>query len=54
MLVEAAGLALMELAPNFTLALVGAINAAIGAYYYLRVVGVMYLRTPVTPPTCAS
>ncbi|HVL14945.1 MAG TPA: hypothetical protein VM529_20410 [Gemmata sp.] len=24
-------------------------NAAIGAYYYLRVVGVMYLRTPLRP-----
>jgi NADH-quinone oxidoreductase subunit N len=31
------------------LALVGAINAAVGAWYYLRVVGVMYLRTPLKP-----
>ena len=28
------------------LAVVAAVNAAIGAYYYLRVLGVMYLRTP--------
>jgi NADH-quinone oxidoreductase subunit N len=26
-----------------------AVNAAIGAYYYLRVMGVMYLRTPLRP-----
>ena len=33
------------------LAVVAAVNAAIGAYYYLRVVGVMYLRTPLRPLT---
>ena len=32
------------------LALIGAINAAIAAYYYLRVVGVMYLRGSFQPP----
>ncbi len=31
------------------LAVVAAINAAIGAYYYLRIVGVMYLRSPLRP-----
>ena len=31
------------------LAVIGAINAAIAAYYYLRVVGVMYLRTALRP-----
>ncbi len=31
------------------LAVIAAINAAIGAYYYLRVIGVMYLRTPLRP-----
>jgi NADH-quinone oxidoreductase subunit N len=31
------------------LAAVAAVNAAVGAYYYLRVVGVMYLRTPIRP-----
>ncbi|MCS6864179.1 MAG: hypothetical protein NZS48_03805, partial [Gemmata sp.] len=31
------------------MAIVAAINAAIGAYYYLRVVGVMYLRTALHP-----
>jgi NADH-quinone oxidoreductase subunit N len=31
------------------LAAVAAVNAAIGAYYYLRVVGVMYLRSPIRP-----
>jgi NADH-quinone oxidoreductase subunit N len=31
------------------LALIGAINAAIGAYYYLRIVGVMYLRGAIQP-----
>ena len=30
--------------------MIAAVNAAIGAYYYLRVVGVMYLRTPLSPP----
>jgi NADH-quinone oxidoreductase subunit N len=29
------------------LAIIGAINAAIGAYYYLRIVATMYLRDPV-------
>jgi NADH-quinone oxidoreductase subunit N len=29
--------------------LIGAINAAIGAYYYLRIVGVMYLRGALKP-----
>ena len=31
------------------LAIVGALNAAIAAWYYLRVLAVMYLRTPVKP-----
>jgi NADH-quinone oxidoreductase subunit N len=31
------------------LALIGAVNAAIGAYYYLRIIGVMYLRSPLRP-----
>jgi NADH-quinone oxidoreductase subunit N len=31
------------------LAVVGAVNAAIGAYYYLRIVAVMYLRESVKP-----
>jgi NADH-quinone oxidoreductase subunit N len=31
------------------LALIGAINAAIGAWYYLRIVAVMYLRNPLRP-----
>lgn len=31
------------------MAVAAAVNAAIGAYYYLRVVGVMYLRTPLRP-----
>lgn len=31
------------------LALVGAINAAVGGWYYLRVIAVMYLRQPVKP-----
>lgn len=31
------------------LAVIAAINSAVGAYYYLRVVGVMYLRTPLRP-----
>ena len=26
------------------------VNAAIGAWYYLRIVGAMYLRTPLNPP----
>jgi NADH-quinone oxidoreductase subunit N len=39
------------------LALVGALNAAIGAYYYLRIVGVMYLRGalhPIDQPRCLA
>ena len=32
------------------LALIGAVNAAISAYYYMRVVGVMYLRGSFQPP----
>jgi NADH-quinone oxidoreductase subunit N len=31
------------------LAVIGAINAAIAAYYYLRIVGIMYLRTAIKP-----
>ncbi len=31
------------------LAVIGAVNAAIGAYYYLRIIGVMYLRNPIQP-----
>jgi NADH-quinone oxidoreductase subunit N len=31
------------------LAVVAAVNAAVSAYYYLRVIGVMYLRTPLRP-----
>jgi NADH-quinone oxidoreductase subunit N len=31
------------------LAVVGALNAAIGAYYYLRIISVMYLRGSVQP-----
>jgi NADH-quinone oxidoreductase subunit N len=31
------------------LAVIAAVNAAVGAYYYLRVVGVMFLRTPLRP-----
>jgi NADH-quinone oxidoreductase subunit N len=33
------------------LAIVAAINAAIGAVYYLRVIGILYLRSPIRPPT---
>ena len=33
------------------LAMVGVLNAAIAAAYYLRVVAVMYFQPPVTPPT---
>ncbi|VTR97226.1 NADH-quinone oxidoreductase subunit N [Tuwongella immobilis] len=33
------------------LVLVAAVNAAIGAYYYLRVLGVMYLRSTLSPLT---
>jgi NADH-quinone oxidoreductase subunit N len=32
------------------LTVIGVINAAIGAYYYLRIVVVMYLRAPLGPP----
>jgi NADH-quinone oxidoreductase subunit N len=32
-----------------TLALIGVLNAAIGAWYYLRIIAVMYLRTSVRP-----
>jgi NADH-quinone oxidoreductase subunit N len=32
------------------LAAIAAVNAAIAAYYYLRVIGVMYLRSPLRPP----
>jgi NADH-quinone oxidoreductase subunit N len=31
------------------LAVIAAVNAAVGAYYYLRVIGVMYLRTKIRP-----
>jgi NADH-quinone oxidoreductase subunit N len=31
------------------MAVFAAVNSAIGAYYYLRVVGVMFLRTPIRP-----
>jgi NADH-quinone oxidoreductase subunit N len=31
------------------LALIGAINAAVGAWYYLRIAAVMYLRDPIRP-----
>jgi NADH-quinone oxidoreductase subunit N len=31
------------------LALLGVLNAAIGAWYYLRIIAVMYLRTPIEP-----
>ena len=32
------------------LAIIGAINAAIGAYYYLRIAAVMFLRDGIRPP----
>jgi NADH-quinone oxidoreductase subunit N len=32
------------------LALIGALNAAVGAWYYLRIAAVMFLREPATPP----
>jgi NADH-quinone oxidoreductase subunit N len=32
-----------------TLALIGAINAGIGGWYYLRIAAAMYLRDPLTP-----
>jgi NADH-quinone oxidoreductase subunit N len=31
------------------LAVVAAVNAAIGAVYYLRIIGAMYLRSPLRP-----
>jgi NADH-quinone oxidoreductase subunit N len=31
------------------LAFIGVLNAAVGAWYYLRVLAVMYLRTPIKP-----
>jgi NADH-quinone oxidoreductase subunit N len=31
------------------LAVIGVLNAAIGAWYYLRVIATMYLRPPVKP-----
>src|SRR5262249_52974458 len=31
------------------LALLGVLNAAIGAWYYLRIIAVMYLRNPIKP-----
>lgn len=36
------------------LAVIGAVNAAIAAYYYVRVIMAMYLRTALTPPTPAT
>jgi NADH-quinone oxidoreductase subunit N len=36
---------------NRLLVVVAAVNAAVGAYYYLRVLGVMYLRSPLRPKT---
>lgn len=35
------------------LAIIAALNAAIGAYYYLRIIGVMYLRTAVHPQSAS-
>jgi NADH-quinone oxidoreductase subunit N len=35
------------------LALLGVLNAAVAAWYYLRVVAVMYLRNPIRPPARA-
>jgi NADH-quinone oxidoreductase subunit N len=32
-----------------TLVIIGAINAAIGGYYYLRIIGVLYLRDAIKP-----
>lgn len=37
-----------------TLAIVGAVNAAIGAAYYLRVVGVMFFQSPFTTTTTTT
>jgi NADH-quinone oxidoreductase subunit N len=36
------------------LAVVGALNAAVAAWYYLRVLAVMYLRNSLTPPEPAA
>jgi NADH-quinone oxidoreductase subunit N len=36
------------------LAVLAAVNAAIGAYYYLRVVGIMYLRSPLKPAAAGT
>jgi NADH-quinone oxidoreductase subunit N len=48
---EALDVASLEQARLFRiLALVAAINAAIGAWYYLRICAVMYLRNPLRPP----
>ena len=33
-----------------TIALIGALNSAIGAYYYLKIIVAMYFRDPVGPP----
>jgi NADH-quinone oxidoreductase subunit N len=33
------------------MAVVAAVNAAVAAYYYLRVIGVMYFRTPIRQPS---
>jgi len=47
-------LAVPTTAPMHTLyvvlVVIAALNAAIAAYYYLRVLGVMFLRTPFNPP----
>lgn len=37
-----------------TLALIGVLNAAVGAWYYLRIITVMYLRTAVKPVETAG
>jgi NADH-quinone oxidoreductase subunit N len=37
-----------------TLALVMALNAAVGSWYYLRIISAMYLRTAVRPVTAAA
>lgn len=33
----------------YGLVLIGALNAAVGAWYYLRIIAAMYLRTPIRP-----
>jgi NADH-quinone oxidoreductase subunit N len=38
-----------QAAPYRWLALIGAVNAAIGGWYYLRIVAAMYLRNPLKP-----